>query len=477
MVDAESAARLFDPTWYRETYSGVEGYPPYEHFQRIGMASGFDPNPMFSTRWYLQRYPEVAKSGLTVLEDYVTRGVELGRDPGPLFVTRWYLTRYPDVAESRLNPLYHYLEWGCKEGRDPSPLFDTGWYFSRYPDAASAGQDARKHYMCAGAALGFAPCAAFDTKWYCEVYPEVVAAGVNPLVHYVVEGAAQGFDPNPNFSTARYVERHPELLKSGVNPLIHYLSHHLTQGFGSSGKGRYSRPSSAAIAEVQALIEAFAPTEADMAALPEALESLPVAAIAPGPAETAWRGLYLSLNVLPNRLVLVGSIDRTPELTRIAGGGGDLLVVETDSQEVSTAELLPRGTPWRSLAEFSTGLDEVGRSRVVTALIHGLQPSVILVWGSRAGWDMVAQHGATLCRASAFLAVADALPELPADELIQRYFRRCIPSLSRVYASDIGSLQRRAAAFGLPAKAQSKLMPLSALLAAGTLGAPGKEIG
>jgi glycosyltransferase involved in cell wall biosynthesis len=41
--------------------------------------------------------------------------------PGAAFNTRWYLERYPDVARSRLNPLVHFLRFGVHEGRLPSP--------------------------------------------------------------------------------------------------------------------------------------------------------------------------------------------------------------------------------------------------------------------------------------------------------------------------------------------------------------------
>ncbi len=41
--------------------------------------------------------------------------------PGGPFDTRWYLERYPDVARARLNPLVHFMRFGVHEGRLPSP--------------------------------------------------------------------------------------------------------------------------------------------------------------------------------------------------------------------------------------------------------------------------------------------------------------------------------------------------------------------
>ena len=44
-----------------------------------------------------------------------------GRDPGPDFSTRWYLENYGDVQRSGVNPLTHYVKHGAREGRIPLP--------------------------------------------------------------------------------------------------------------------------------------------------------------------------------------------------------------------------------------------------------------------------------------------------------------------------------------------------------------------
>lgn len=54
-----------------------------------------------------------------------------------LFDYRYYVMRYPDVARARLNPLMHYLEHGAREGRDPSARFSTQSYLSRSSCLAS----------------------------------------------------------------------------------------------------------------------------------------------------------------------------------------------------------------------------------------------------------------------------------------------------------------------------------------------------
>jgi hypothetical protein len=45
-----------------------------------------------------------------------------------LFDADYYSARYPDVAASGLDLVDHYLQVGAAKGYDPSPLFDTGYY-------------------------------------------------------------------------------------------------------------------------------------------------------------------------------------------------------------------------------------------------------------------------------------------------------------------------------------------------------------
>ena len=95
---------------------------PLTHYLKSGAAAGYDPHPMFSTTWYLDRYPDVA-TGVNPLVHYVKHGAFEGRDPHPLFDTSWYLNQYPQVSLGGLNPLIHYIEHEIGEGRKPGPLF------------------------------------------------------------------------------------------------------------------------------------------------------------------------------------------------------------------------------------------------------------------------------------------------------------------------------------------------------------------
>jgi glycosyltransferase involved in cell wall biosynthesis len=261
---------LFDAEFYRTTYpatisnvpkGGTNGeFAAAEHYLEEGFCQGFRPNALFDTRWYLDRYDDVRRSGVNPLLHYLLDGWREGRDPGPEFDTDLYLEAYPDVREAGVNPLAHYLSHGRQEGRlavpasrkrvqtdapiappdqrraDPdvelianSGLFDGGFYAGA-DEARAMGIGPIEHYIVSGQVAGLAPSALFDTSWYLEHYPDVRASGVNPLRHYIESGAADGHDPNPLFDTSWYLEHYPDVRASGINPLRHYIEFGAAEG-------------------------------------------------------------------------------------------------------------------------------------------------------------------------------------------------------------------------------------------------------
>ena len=74
-------------------------------------------SPLFDGAWYIEAYPDVAKSGSDPLRHYLKTGWLQGRNPGPEFDTLAYLAENADVAGSGFNPLAHYIEFGRAEGR------------------------------------------------------------------------------------------------------------------------------------------------------------------------------------------------------------------------------------------------------------------------------------------------------------------------------------------------------------------------
>lgn len=215
-----------------------------------------------------------------------------------------------------------------------------------------------------------------------------------------------------------------------------------------------------AVAEAEAAILALASIEPDLAALPTALDTFPIDSKTLDRSTQAWRGLYLSVHVLPRCVVLVGSIDAAPELAGLAEATNELLIVETDTPAISTGELLPRGVQWRSLAEFGSDLNPSDRWKLTTTLVSTLQPAAVLVTGSWAGWEMLAHHGGAIRSHTKLFASVSAAPDLSVSELLSRYLRTCLPELSLLYGPNERALRGIADLFGLSPDERGKLRDL-----------------
>ena len=73
---------------------------------------------LFDKQWYLDRNPDVARSGVDPLIHFVLHGGQEGRDPSQGFRIARYLDRYPDTPKG-VNPLVHYLRVGRERGQAP----------------------------------------------------------------------------------------------------------------------------------------------------------------------------------------------------------------------------------------------------------------------------------------------------------------------------------------------------------------------
>lgn len=75
----------------------------------------------FDAEWYLSKYPDLAKSGLSPAEHYLRFGGFESRTPSNKFDSSFYLNMYPDVFAEGVNPLLHFERYGKAEGRLPKP--------------------------------------------------------------------------------------------------------------------------------------------------------------------------------------------------------------------------------------------------------------------------------------------------------------------------------------------------------------------
>jgi glycosyltransferase involved in cell wall biosynthesis len=125
--------------------------------------------------------------------DYFERGGALGYNPHPLFDTRYYLSEHPEVRALGINPLVHFLLHSVAEEHSPSPYFDTEYYYSQDRGLRVNRVNALVHYVInAPDNKAHRPNPLFGNGFYIGVYPDVKNSGENPLGHYLRTGCAEG---------------------------------------------------------------------------------------------------------------------------------------------------------------------------------------------------------------------------------------------------------------------------------------------
>lgn len=86
----------------------------------------------------------------TSLEHYMSKGWKNGIDPNPYFSSSYYLSSNPDVLSKGINPLLHYVLYGEKEGRQPNPFFSPVVYLALNPDISSFDKPLLTHFILFG---------------------------------------------------------------------------------------------------------------------------------------------------------------------------------------------------------------------------------------------------------------------------------------------------------------------------------------
>jgi glycosyltransferase involved in cell wall biosynthesis len=129
----------FQPDWYLAQNRDVaaHGVNPLVHYISNGEAEDRNPSPLFDPTWYRRTY--TPPEGELCLAHYLRLRGTGTVNPLPGFDANFYLSTNADVAEAGLDAFTHFMEQGFRENRDPSPDFDTAYYRSRnlrnQPDA------------------------------------------------------------------------------------------------------------------------------------------------------------------------------------------------------------------------------------------------------------------------------------------------------------------------------------------------------
>jgi hypothetical protein len=100
------ASGVFDPSWYVDNYPDVarSGLDPLRHYALIGAAQGWDPGPRFSTDFYLENNPDVSR-GTNALLHFLRHGRARGSAIAPSTVQRQWLAVTLDRRFAHLRPL------------------------------------------------------------------------------------------------------------------------------------------------------------------------------------------------------------------------------------------------------------------------------------------------------------------------------------------------------------------------------------
>ncbi len=431
----------------------------------------------FDVDFYRTKYPDVLQH-IDPVAHYIADGWREGRDPSPGFSTRSYMERNPDVRRTGINPFYHYLASRRASGVQLLPgVVSSGGgairatlrsILSVSPRAArserqSAGAlngaayaafpprkagEAIPHYGATfhktmeRARAGMKPIGAgsleyevirvgFDLAYYLMHYADIARAGVDPIQHYIDHGVEEGRDPSPDFSTTHYVARYPDIKGGGANPFYHWL----TVG---RAEGRIAQPFS----EFDGLCSMIRREPADVQEtlirrrrdlrerfehgvlgemVKKAAEFEPLIAHTwPDALKTklspfhtdqavaqvvAMHRLHHQAGFRRAKAVVVIPHCRLGGGTRIAGyladalariyGPEELVVLRTDLDVMQFPEWFPAGCRHVSL-EVNEDEPRGGQGHVLAEFLRSLRPEVVFNVNSRLFWDALRHYGKAL---------------------------------------------------------------------------------
>lgn len=237
---------------------------PAGHYLQFGAEMNLDPTKDFSTKFYLERSPDVAEAGINPFVHYLRWGQREGRIPHPSllpgtptpesdgvdvslvrqhFDIEFYEQQAPHIADCHVDAVKHYFHFGWQQGLDPSPYFSTNFYLSHNEDVGRGGPNPFLHYLRWGKSEGrrgyendsraasqleHAAQARlierfFDTSFYCRQHIDLCSNDADPILHFLSVGWRMGLDPSEGFSTNFYVACQGDRQFEGGNPLSDYL--------------------------------------------------------------------------------------------------------------------------------------------------------------------------------------------------------------------------------------------------------------
>ncbi len=222
-----------DPLVHYILYGYKEGKFPSGKFKQIYNA--LKDFRWFDKKYYLKDSPNIKRSGVDPLVHYILFGYDEGKFPSitfekiyntvkdsGLFDEKFYLKNYPNIKKSGLHPLLDYIFFGFEDGRIPSDnferiydilkdsgLFDELYYTKKYPAVNKSGIDPLLHYMFFGHIERNFPSFKFDGNYYLDTHKDVRERDYNPLVHYLLYGRDEGKVIKSNIENHKFADYTP----------------------------------------------------------------------------------------------------------------------------------------------------------------------------------------------------------------------------------------------------------------------------
>lgn len=128
--------RMFNSAYYRSVVP-CEAVSPLEHY--LTMRTGIDPCILFDAEYFSCQYdnlfPGEPKEDVPPFVNYIETSKVCYVDPHPLFSKKYYYDRYGDVRLSGIDPFEHYMSIGYREKRQPHTLLEPDYYLDLHSGA------------------------------------------------------------------------------------------------------------------------------------------------------------------------------------------------------------------------------------------------------------------------------------------------------------------------------------------------------
>ncbi len=234
------ASPFFDLSFLSEISGSEIIYEP-EFIDLYGFCSQVQRRrivPFFDQEFYLERNPDVGRSGLSPLAHFLNRGISEWRNPHPLIDLGYIEMLRPDIfcGKPQIELLIDCLRANLS---DPSPFFSIKTYRSQLTEKEQS-EPALLHYLKTGAENGLRPNSYLDLHFYRKSYKDLPNSELDAFLHFVCRGDLERRTPSAAFDPIAYEEANDDVREGIIGPLEHYLK------FGRFEGRSLSKPNSAA---------------------------------------------------------------------------------------------------------------------------------------------------------------------------------------------------------------------------------------